>query len=155
MSSEVDKQEVRNAVDQSQRELRTRFDFKGTEAEIFLDDNGVLISAPEEFQLGQLEDIFKDKLVARGVDIRYLVPGSIYGLRKAKKQLFEMRQGIDRDSGKAIVKIVKDSKLKVQTQINGEKIRVTGKKRDELQKVIGVVKGGDLELPIHFDNFRD
>ena len=146
---------MRNAVDQAQRELRTRFDFKGVEAEIVFEESGILLSAPEDFQLKQLKDILRDKMVARGVDSRYLLSGTLEGVGKVRRQILELRQGIDRDAAKSMVKLVKGSKLKVQAQINGEKLRVTGKKRDDLQKTMAVLKEASLELPIRFDNFKD
>ena len=155
LSSEVDKQEVRIAVDQAQRGLRTRFDLKGIDAEITFEENGILLAAPEDFQLKQLKDILRDKMVARGVDSRYLISGEVEGVGKVKRQNLELRQGIDRDAAKSIVKLVKDSKLKVQSQINGEKLRITGKKRDDLQKTMAMLKEASLELPLRFDNFKD
>ncbi len=146
---------MRNAVDQAQRELRTRFDFKGVEAEIVFEESGILLSAPEEFQLKQLKDILRDKMVARGVDSRYLISGTVEGVGKVRRQSLELRQGIDRDAAKLMVKLVKDSKLKVQSQINGEKLRITGKKRDDLQKTMSLLKEASLDLPIRFDNFKD
>lgn len=146
---------MRNAVDQAQRELRTRFDFKGVEAEIVFEESGILLSAPEDFQLKQLKDILRDKMVARGVDSRYLLSGTVEGVGKVRRQILELRQGIDRDAAKSMVKLVKDSKLKVQAQINGEKLRVTGKKKDDLQKTMAVLKEASFELPIRFDNFKD
>jgi len=146
---------VRNAVDQAQRELRTRFDFKGVEAEIVFEESGILLSAPEDFQLKQLKDILRDKMVARGVDSRYLLSGTLEGVGKVRRQILELRQGIDRDAAKSMVKLVKGSKLKVQAQINGEKLRVTGKKKDDLQKTMAVLKEASFELPIRFDNFKD
>ncbi len=146
---------MRNAVDQAQRELRTRFDFKGVEAEIVFEESGILLSAPEDFQLKQLKDILRDKMVARGVDSRYLLSGTVEGVGKVRRQILELRQGIDRDAAKSMVKLVKGSKLKVQAQINGEKLRVTGKKKDDLQKTMAVLKEASFELPIRFDNFKD
>ena len=146
---------MRNAVDQAQRELRTRFDFKGVEAEIVFEESGILLSAPEDFQLKQLKDILRDKMVARGVDSRYLLSGTLEGVGKVRRQILELRQGIDRDAAKSMVKLVKGSKLKVQAQINGEKLRVTGKKKDDLQKTMAVLKEASFELPIRFDNFKD
>ena len=151
----MDKQEVRNAVDQAHRELRTRFDFKGVEAEIEFQEETSLLSAPEEFQLKQLKDILRDKLVSRNVDSRYLISGSVEGLGKVKRQSLELRQGIDREAAKAIVKLIKDTKIKVQSQINGEKLRITGKKKDDLQEAITAIKAIDIGLPIDFINFRD
>ena len=153
--SEVDLQEVRNAVDQASRELRTRFDFRGVDAEFEVLDEGIRIAAQEDFQLKQLEDMLRDKLARRGVDGASLDPREIEGSGKQRRQIFRLREGIDRDSAKKITKLIKGSKLKVQTQINGEKLRVTGKKRDDLQAAMALLKEADLDLPLQFDNFRD
>ena len=153
--SEVDRQEVRNAVEQASRELRNRFDFRGVDAAVSLEDAGVQLSAPEEFQLKQLEDIVRDKLASRGVDVRYLDPGQVEGAGKVKRRLYALRQGIDRDTARTITKLTKDSKIKVQAQINGEKVRVTGKKRDDLQAVMAMLKEADISIPLQFNNFRD
>ncbi len=153
--SEVDLQEVRNAVDQASRELRTRFDFKGVDASFEYADEGILLAAMEEFQLGQMLDILKDKLNRRGVDVRALDPGTIEASGKQKRQAFALKQGIDRDTAKRLVKILKDSRLKVQSQIQGEQVRVTGKKRDDLQQAIAALKDAGPEVPLDFTNFRD
>ncbi len=153
--SEVDFQEVRNAVDQAVRELGTRFDFRGVDAGFELTEERIQLHAEEEFQLGQMLDILRDKLVKRGVDTRALDPGEIEASGKQKRQGFGLKQGIDRDAAKKIVKLIKDSKLKVQSQIQGEQVRVTGKKRDDLQQVIATLKEAELDMPLDFDNFRD
>ena len=153
--SEVDMQEVRNAVDQATRELRSRFDFRGVEASIELEDERILVSAPEEFQIKQLRDILRDKLVARSVDVRSLQPGDVEGAGKVKRQSVGLVQGIDRDTAKKVTKLIKDSKLKVQSQVNGDKLRVTGKKRDDLQAAMACVREADLDTPFQFENFRD
>jgi hypothetical protein len=153
--SEVDMQEIRNAVDQATRELGTRFDFKNVEASVELADAGVQICAPEEFQIKQIEGILRDKISARGVDTRCLKPGTVEGAGKVKRKQYALRQGIDRDVAKKITKLTKDSKLKVQAQINGEKVRIQGKKRDDLQQLMALVKEAELDTPVQFDNFRD
>jgi uncharacterized protein YajQ (UPF0234 family) len=153
--SEVDFQEVRNAVDQASRELGTRFDFRGVDAGFELKDERIQLHAEEEFQLGQMLDILRDKLIKRSVDTRALDPGEVEASGKQKRQSFGLKQGIDRDSAKKIVKLIKDSKLKVQSQIQGEQVRVTGKKRDDLQQVIAALKEANLDMPLDFDNFRD
>jgi len=153
--SEVDLQEVRNAVDQASRELGTRFDFRGVDAAFELKDDRIQLHAQEEFQLGQMLDILQDKLVRRGIDVRVLDPGQIEASGKQKRQAFSLRQGIDRDMAKKIVKLIKDSKAKVQSQIQGDQVRVTGKKRDDLQQVIAAIKAAELEVPLDFNNFRD
>ncbi len=153
--SEVDLHEFNNAVDQAVRELGTRFDFKGVDARIELSGDTIHIAAPEEFQIKQLEGILRDKLSARGVDSRSLKPGSVEGAGKVKRKAYTLQQGIDRESAKKISKIAKDSKLKVQTQINGEKLRVQGKKRDDLQQIMTLLREAELETPLQFNNFRD
>jgi len=153
--SEVDMHEITNAVDQAVRELGTRFDFKNVDASIELGENRVLIAAPEEFQIKQIEGILRDKLSARKIDTRCLVAGDVEGAGKVKRKTYELRQGIDRDSAKQITKMTKESKLKVQAQINGEKLRVQGKKRDDLQQVMAMLKDSELDIPLQFDNFRD
>ena len=153
--SEVDLQEVRNAVDQTNRELRTRFDFRGVDAGAELEGGTVTVWAQEEFQVRQLIDILQDKMTRRGVDIGALDPRTLEASGKQKRQPFGLKQGIDRDASRGIVKTVKDAKLKVQSQIQGEKVRITGKKRDDLQRVIAALKDGDFGVPLQFNNFRD
>ncbi len=153
--SEVDLQEVRNAVDQASRELRSRFDFRGVDAGFDLSERGIELAAPEDFQLKQLEDILRGKLANRGVDGACLDAQPSERAGKQRRQLFRLRQGIDRDSAKQITKLVRDSRRKVQAQVNGEKVRVTGKKRDDLQAIITLLKDAELEVPLQFDNFRD
>ena len=153
--SQVDTQEIRNAVDQSWRDLRTRFDFKKVDAGFEFDGTSVLLWAEEEFQLGQLIDILRVKLAGRGVDVQALQPGNIEALGKVKRQPLHVVSGIDTDTCKKIVKLIKDMKLKLQSQIQGDQVRVTGKKRDELQLVIATLREADLEIPLQFKNFRD
>jgi uncharacterized protein YajQ (UPF0234 family) len=153
--SEVDMQEVRNAVDQTSRELSTRFDFKGVDASFELAEEQIRLNAQEEFQLEQMLVILKDKLVRRDVDVRALDPGKVEASGKQKRQAFSLKQGIGRDDAKLITRLIKDSKLKVQSQVQGEQVRVTGKKRDDLQDVIAVLKKAELEIPLDFKNFRD
>ena len=153
--SEVDMQEVKNAVDQAVRELSTRFDFKSVEAGFELAEERIQVHAEEEFQLGQMLDILRDKLTRRCVDVRALDPGDVEASGKQKRQAFALKQGIDRDSAKKITKLVKDSRLKVQAQVQGDQVRVTGKKRDDLQQVMGTLKEAKLDMPLDFSNFRD
>ena len=153
--SEVDLQEVRNAVDQATRELKTRFDFRGVDAGFVLEGALVTVWAQEEFQVQQLVDILQDKMTRRGVDIGALDAQPLEASGKQKRQPFGLKQGIDRDASKRIVKTVKDAKLKVQSQVQGDKVRVTGKKRDDLQAAIAKLKEGDFGLPLQFNNFRD
>ena len=153
--SEIDWQELRNAVDQASRELKTRFDFRGVDAGFELNDQVVQVWSPEEFQIAQLVDILQDKMIKRGIDIGSLEPGDIEGAGKVKRQTLGFKQGIDRDTSKKIVKLIKDSKRKVQAQVQGDKVRVTGKKRDDLQNLIATLKEQDLDRPLQYDNFRD
>lgn len=153
--SQVDTQEIRNAVDQSWRDLRTRFDFKKVDAGFEFDGISVLLWAEEEFQLGQLIDILRVKLAGRGVDVQALQPGDIEALGKVKRQTLYVVTGIETDICKKIVKLIKDLKLKVQSQIQAEQVRVAGKKRDDLQQVIATLREADLGIPLQFKNFRD
>lgn len=153
--SEVDAQEVRNAVDQATRELGTRFDFRNVDASFELGEGHILMAAEEEFQLGQLYDLLVNKLVKRQVDPAALEKQKVEAQGKQKRQRILLREGIDKDAGKKIVKAIKDQKLKVQAQVQGEQVRVTGKKRDDLQAAIAVLKELDLGLPLNYTNFRD
>ncbi len=153
--SEVDLQEMRNAVDQAMRELRSRFDFRGVDAGVSLEEPTVTVWAPEEFQVQQVVDILQDKMTRRKVDIEALEPGALEASGKVKRQPFTLKQGVDRDAGRAIVKEVKGAKLKVQCQIQGDQVRVTGKKRDDLQAVMARLREGSYGVPLQFTNFRD
>lgn len=153
--SEVDMQEVRNSVDQAMRELTTRFDFRGVGASFELDDGCIVVRAEEEFQLEQMADILREKMVRRKVDVRCLDAGDIEASGREKRRRYTIVQGIDRDNSREIVKCIKESKVKVQASIQGEKVRVTGKKRDDLQQVIAMLREADLGIPLQFDNFRD
>ncbi len=153
--SEVDLQEMRNAVDQSNRELDTRFDFRDIDAGFELDGEIVNIWAEEEFQLAQLEQILRDKMAKRKLDADSLDQQDIEAAGKQKRQKYHLIQGIDRDSSKKIVKIVKETKLKVQAQIQGDKIRINGKKRDDLQHVMKKLREAELGLPLQFENLRE
>ena len=153
--SEVDLQEVRNAVDQAQREVSTRFDFKGTNAKVEQAETKINLTAQNEFQLKQVLDILENKLIKRGIGIGSLTIGKINTNLNEARQEITIKQGIDSDLAKKLVKIIKDSKMKVQTAIQGEQVRVTGKKRDDLQEAIALVRQQKIELPLQFTNFRD
>ncbi|MCL1635652.1 YajQ family cyclic di-GMP-binding protein [Luteimonas sp. SX5] len=153
--SEVVSHELINAVDQANRELTTRFDFQGVEASFVLEDGTVALSAPSEFQLKQMVDILRNRLIARKIDISCLEPGEILTNVAGARQQIKVKQGIERDQAKKIVNAIKDAKLKVDTQINGDKLRVMGKKRDDLQAAMAVLRKGDFGLPLQFNNFRD
>ena len=153
--SEVDSHELTNAVDQAGRELTTRFDFKGVEATFELDDKAINQTAPSEFQLKQMQDILRARLVARGIDVRCLEFGDVETNLAGARQKVTVQQGIEQKLAKKIIAAIKDAKLKVETQINGDKLRITGKKRDDLQAVMALLKAGDFERPLQYDNFRD
>ena len=153
--SEVDLQEVRNAVDQANREVGTRFDFKGVDARFELADGVITLRAEQEFQLNQMLDILRQKLVKRKVDVGCMEIGEPETSLNAARQQVLIRQGIETDVAKRMVKTIKAAKLKVQAQIQGEQVRVTGKKRDDLQQVIALLKSSDHGLPLQFTNFRD
>lgn len=153
--SEVNPHELTNAVDQANRELSTRFDFKGVDAKFVLEDQVINQSAPSDFQLKQMEDILRARLIARGIDVGCLEFGDVETNLAGARQKVTVKQGIERDLAKKIQGALKDAKLKVDSQINGDKLRVTGKKRDDLQAAIAVLKAGNYERPLQFDNFRD
>ncbi len=153
--SELDLQEVRNAVDQANREVGTRFDFKGVAARFELADGGIKLEAEQEFQLNQMMDILRQKLVKRQVDLGSLDPKDPVTTLNAARQEIGLKQGVDSESARRIVKAVKAAKLKVQAQIQGEQLRISGKKRDDLQETIAMLRGQDWGLPLQFINFRD
>jgi|SRR5690606_15601125 len=153
--SEVELSEVRNAVDQASREIGTRFDFKGVDASYELDEAEITLNAESEFQLQQMMYILKTKLVKRNVDIKSMKEGDVVETGRKASQKVTILQGIDADMSRKLVKLIKDSKIKVQTSIQGEKLRVTGKKRDDLQAVIAMLREAKLEIPLQYNNFRD
>jgi uncharacterized protein YajQ (UPF0234 family) len=153
--SEFDSHELTNAVDQAVRELTQRFDFKGTDATFELEDATVTMSAPADFQLKQMLEILKMRIAKRGIDVACIeVKDPVVNLAKAK-QLVVLKQGIDPDTGRKVARLLKDSKLKVQAQIQGDKVRVTGKKRDDLQDAIAFLRQAEVDVPLQFNNFRD
>ena len=153
--SEVDKHELTNAIDQAQRELGTRFDFRNVDAAFSLEDKVVALRAPSEFQLKQMRDILDARLIARGIDVRCLDPGEVETNVAGARQKVTIKQGIEQKVAKQIVAAIKAAKLKVEAQINGDKLRVTGKKRDDLQVAIAMLRKSEFEVPLQFDNFRD
>ena len=153
--SEIDTHELTNAVDQAVRELGQRFDFKGTDARFELEETTVIMIAPADFQLKQMLEILKLKIAKRGIDVACLeVKDPEVNLASAK-QLVILKHGIDAETGRKVSRLLKDSKLKVQAQIQGEKVRVTGKKRDDLQEAIVFLRKAELGVPLQFNNFRD
>ena len=153
--SQIDLQEVDNAVNQAKKELQTRFDFKGTGALFELKEFEVTLVGGSAFQLQQMRDVLNPKLAKRGVDLQCLKIGDPQGQGKTLRQTVTLRQGIDSGIAKDLVKSLKESKLKVQAQIQGEQVRVTGKKRDDLQDAIALLRASDFGLPLQFTNFRD
>ncbi|MFD2176572.1 YajQ family cyclic di-GMP-binding protein [Veronia pacifica] len=153
--SEIDLVELKNAVDNANRELSTRFDFRGVEASFELNKEVVKVSAEAEFQLNQLLDILRGNLSKRGVDARAMETKTPSFSGKTCSQDVHFKNGIETDVAKKLVKAIKESKIKVQSQIQGEQVRVTGKKRDDLQAVMQLVRDTDLGQPFQFDNFRD
>ncbi len=153
--SEIDSHELANAVDQANREVANRFDFKGTGAKFELTEFVVNVEAPADFQLKQMLDILTQKLARRGIDVAAMAPEEPeIALNKARQKVV-MKHGVETDTARKIVKLIKDAKMKLQAQIQGEQVRVTGKKRDDLQNAIQMLKEAELGLPLQFTNFRD
>ena len=154
--SEVDKQELRNAVEQANKEIGTRFDFKGSDARVEQAEYVLTVYADDDFKLGQVLDILTQKLLKRGIDVKCLDKGKIEKVSGNKvKQTVTVKTGVESELAKKIVKPIKDSKLKVQASIQGEAVRVTGAKRDTLQETIALVKKSITDFPLQFGNFRD
>jgi len=154
--SEVNKHELTNAVDQASRELSNRFDFRGSKAKYELEDSVITQSAPSDFQLKQMLDILQGRLVARGIDIRCLDAADPEINLAGARQKVTVKQGIEQKVAKEIIALIKAAKLKVECQIHGDKLKIVGKKRDDLQEVIALLRKTDsVELPLQFDNFRD
>ena len=153
--SEVNHHELSNGIDQANREVATRFDFKGTGSNFELADLVISMNTESEFQLQQMYDILCNKLVKRGIDIACLEKGEPVIQAKTATQAIKVNEGIDTPTAKSMVKLIKQNKTKVQAAIQGEQLRVTGKKRDDLQTVIALLKGANLGIPLQYKNFRD
>lgn len=153
--SEIDSVELRNAIDNSNRELSTRFDFRNVQASFEMIDETVKLSAEGDFQLKQMRDMLRGNLTKRGVDVNAMEAQTASQSGKMWSQTCVFKQGIETPIAKKIVKLVKDSKIKVQVAIQGDKVRVTGKKRDDLQATMQLVREGELGQPFQFNNFRD
>lgn len=153
--SEVDHHELSNAIDQANREIGTRYDFKGSDARIEQAHNQLTLSTESEFQIKQMTPILKEKMSKRGIDVSCLEFADIVEMNKRARQQVLVREGLDKDLARKIVKLIKDSKLKVQASIQGEQVRVNGKKRDDLQQVMKLLKEANLGIPLQFNNFRD
>jgi uncharacterized protein YajQ (UPF0234 family) len=156
ITSEVNKVEIKNAVEQANKEIQNRFDFKGSDARIELAELSLTLFADDEFKLKQVMDVFTGKCAKRGVDVRALLPKDPEPIGGSKmKQSIEVRNGIDTEKSKSIVKLIKDGRLKVQASIQGAAVRVTGAKKDDLQTAIQLVRKSVTDIPLQFGNFRD
>ena len=154
--SEANQVEVRNAVDQANKEITTRFDFKGSDSRVEQKEHELTAYADSDFQLGQVRDVLTNKMAKRNVDVRFLDLGKIEKIGGDKvKQVIKVKNGIETDAAKKIQRIIKDSKIKVQASIQGESVRVQGAKRDDLQATIALLKKEMTDLPLEFNNFRD
>lgn len=153
--SEINSHELTNSVDQANRTIDTRYDFKGVEAKFSYSDPVVNIEAESEMHVRQMVDLLLGAFTKRGVDVKCLDFSDTQISGKLYKKVVTVRQGLDKEQGKKLVKLIKDSKMKVQAAIQGEQVRVTGKKRDDLQEVIQMLRQSDFEMPLQFNNFRD
>jgi cyclic-di-GMP-binding protein len=156
VTCEANEVEIRNAIDQANKEITNRFDFKGSNARIELADKELTAFADDDFKLGQVKDVMLAKFAKRNVDVRFLDYGTVEKIGGDKlKQPITVRHGVPSDSGKKIVKMLKDAKIKVQASIQGDAVRVSGAKRDDLQAAIALIRKDMTELPLGFGNFRD
>ena len=153
--SEVDSHELTNAVDQTNREVANRYDFKGSSASARQTEATIELQADSEFQIDQMRTILYQKIAKRGIDVAAMDEGALETRGRTAHQSIAVRQGVDKELAKKIVKLIKDSKLKVQAAIQGDQVRVTGKKRDDLQQAIALVKEAELGQPLQYVNFRD
>ena len=153
--SEVDHHELSNAIDQANREIGTRYDFKGSGAEIEQTDNQLSLNAESEFQIKQMTPILKEKMSKRGIDVSCLEFSDIVEMNKRASQQVLVREGLDKDLARKIVKLIKDSKIKAQASIQGDQVRVSGKKRDHLQQIMQLLREANLGIQLQFNNFRD
>jgi len=153
--SEVDHHELSNAIDQANREIGTRYDFKGSGARIELTDNQLSLIAESEFQIKQMTPILKEKMSKRGIDVSCLEFSDIVEMNKKASQQVLVREGLDQDLARKIVRLIKDSKIKAQVAIQGDQVRVSGKKRDNLQQIMQLLREANLGIPLQFNNFRD
>lgn len=154
--SQVNSQEVKNAVEQSNKEIQNRYDFKGSDARIEQKEFELTVFADDEFKLGQVTDVLRQRLAKRNVDVRCLELGEVESISGDKvKRVITVKTGIAQDKAKAIQKLVKDAKLKVQPSIQGDLVRISGAKKDDLQAAIQLVRGGVTDVPLQFINFRD
>ena len=155
IKSEIDKHELTNSIDQANRVLKNRFDFKDANAEFKIDSDSIILMAKEDFHIKQMLGVLKEAITKRNIDVRVLKPGNIEISNNTARQIVALQEGIDRDLAKGITALIKKSKLKVQSAIQGESVRVSGKKRDDLQDAIQAIKDQKYSIPLQFDNFRD
>ncbi|MGB0866676.1 MAG: YajQ family cyclic di-GMP-binding protein [Granulosicoccaceae bacterium] len=153
--SEVDGHELQNAVDQVNREIGNRFDFKGADAKVENNQNVLTLSAQSDFQVKQIRPMLYEKLAKRGIDVQCLDEGNIEQSGMRAHQRITVREGLDKETAKKVVKLIKESKVKVQAAVQGEQVRVTGKKRDDLQQTMQMLRGAEIGLPLQYNNFRD
>ena len=153
--SEIDQHELTNAIDQANREIGTRFDFKGTNSKVEMVDESLTITSASEFQIKQIHDILENKVAKRGIDVRCLEYGDIIESNNQARQQVKIRKGIDTELARKIVKMMKETKLKIQASIQGDQVRISGKKRDDLQEAIAALKAAKIDLPLQYVNFRD
>jgi uncharacterized protein YajQ (UPF0234 family) len=153
--SKIDRHEATNAIDQANREVNTRFDFKDTNSHFEFADNTITLIAPNKFQLQQMQQILEPKLAKRGIDLSCLERGEIQESLHEARQKIIVKHGIDHETGKKINKLIKDSQIKVQASIMGDHVRVTSKKKDDLQKVMTLMRKEQLGIPLQFENLRD
>ena len=153
--SEIEQHELVNAIDQVNREISTRFDFKGTNSKVELSEWVLTIISKSEFQVKQMNDILENKINKRGIDIRCLEYGEITENNNEARQIVTIKKGINKDKARTIVKMIKNSKLKLQASIQGEQVRISGKKRDNLQDAISELKEAKFDIPLQYINFRD
>tara|TARA_B100000745_G_scaffold135741_1_gene88728 strand:+ start:380 stop:862 length:483 start_codon:yes stop_codon:yes gene_type:complete len=153
--SEIEQHELVNAIDQANREISTRFDFKGTNSKVELSEWVLTIISKSEFQVKQMNDILENKINKRGIDIRCLEYGEIIENNNEARQIVTIKKGINKDKARTIVKMIKNSKLKLQASIQGEQVRISGKKRDDLQDAISELKEAKFDIPLQYINFRD
>ena len=153
--SEVNMQEIDNALNQARREIQTRFDFKGSKSEIKYDGEVITLVSDDDFKLRNVVDILESKMIKRGIDLKALKYGKVEpAAGDTVRQTTNIQQGIDKDLARKIIKEIKDSKIKVQSSIQGDKVRVSGKNRDDLQEVIKLIKENDYDVPLQFTNYR-
>ena len=155
VASDFDAHEASNAVDQANREVNTRFDFKGTGSKFELDTQVITLTTQSDFQLKQMLDILRQKLAKRSIDVGCMDEQEVEISGNEARQKVILRRGIEADLARKLVKMIKNTKLKVQAAIQGDKLRISGKKRDDLQSVIGLLKEADVDLPLQYENFRD